>query len=258
MDHEVLRAGPLREKLAGALAGSAGAYRVLRVVEEPDAGRPRPGHGRLREAGAGRRAGRGWQHRARHACAGRGLLHRRHLAGYRCRGARRAWRPAHRQPVAVCRANGFQRAGRAFLVHQPRPARHAGCPDVPPRRAGKQPDGRRVPTAAPARSYLPARGERLPERPARRHGGPDGVERRRHPHAVEDAQRISAPALPAQRTRQPPLPRGRKDRDAERRACAGVRGGHRDRPRGAVEERVQSGPSARQRQHDFPADQRRA
>ena len=103
------------------------------------------------------------------------------------------------------RADRLHRSRRAHAVHRREPAgvsrRHdvgAGLPRQPA-------DGRRVPDAALERPHLVAPGARLSARRASADDRPDGVERRRDPHALPDAFGISAQAVPRQRPCRGPL-----------------------------------------------------
>ena len=82
----------------------------------------------------------------RRAC--RRLLHRRHAAVDRLRGARRMGRHPHQGRHALRRADGLQRARRAVALHQPGPGRDARGADVQGGRARLQADGRRLHDAA--------------------------------------------------------------------------------------------------------------
>ena len=86
----------------------------------------------------------------------------------------------------------------------------------------------RIPDAALQRSRLVARRPRLPDGRAPADLGHDGLERGCHAHALQDAQRIPAQAVPRQRTRRGPFCAGRPAGGAERYPDARVRRGNGD------------------------------
>ena len=129
-------------------------------------------------------------------------------------------RHAHPGHHAVRRADGFQRARRAVALHQPGADRDARGADVQGGRPRFEADGRRLRDAARARPAVAAGREVLPEGRTRRHDRPDGLECRRHAHALEDAHRVPAGALPEQRSRAGPLQGRGRDRQPQRhQAC---------------------------------------
>ena len=113
----------------------------------------------------------------------------------------------------VLRADRFHRSRRVAAVHHRRPAR------LPRRRDARARLSRRAarwraPSSCCARTTLiwSRLDQVLLARPARASQRPHAMERRRDPHAGAHAQRISAQALPAQRTGRRPL-RGRRTAD---------------------------------------------
>jgi polyhydroxyalkanoate synthase len=100
----------------------------------------------------------------------------------------------------------------------------------------------------PVRNYL------LGERDAvERH---DGVERRRHAHALSHAFGISAQIVPGQRSRRRPLSGRRPGGRAQRHPCPALCGRNRPRPCRALALRVQD-PLSGRCGHDLPAGLRR-
>ena len=135
----------------------------------------------------------------------------------RCsRSPRRRWRAtatsASHRSTLLRRADRLHRSRRADAVHQRKPALVPRRHDVGAGLPRHQADGRRVPDAALERPRLVAAGPRLPDGRARADDRPDGVERRRDAHAVPDAHRVPAPAVPRQRPRRGPVP-GRRAQD---------------------------------------------
>ncbi len=204
-----------------------------------------------------RRARRRDGHRARAEGPRRRLLHRRNAPGDRRGGARPRAGRAARLDHPVRRADRFHRARRTGLLHQSEPAGDARGVDAPQGRAREQADGRRVHDAARQGPVLAADGQHVPQGPARSDDRPDGLERRRHAHAMEDAFGVPVPAVPRQRAGDEPLPDRRQAGPAVGHPRADVRGRHRNRSRRAVEVGLQGGQPGPLRRLHLPADRRR-